>query len=47
MFGKGAKRKLDEDEEGLEGKTLEASVAGGGLGLGPEGLSKEIGRAHV
>ncbi|XP_051282142.1 SERTA domain-containing protein 2b isoform X2 [Dicentrarchus labrax] len=40
MFGKGAKRKLDEDEEGLEGKTLEASVAGGGLGLGPEGLSK-------
>uniref|UniRef100_A0A7N9AXL1 SERTA domain containing 2b n=1 Tax=Mastacembelus armatus TaxID=205130 RepID=A0A7N9AXL1_9TELE len=25
MFGKGAKRKLDEDEEGLEGKTLEAS----------------------
>ncbi|XP_038593361.1 SERTA domain-containing protein 2b [Micropterus salmoides] len=40
MFGKGAKRKLDEDEEGLEGKTLEAPVAGGGLGLGPEGLSK-------
>lgn len=40
MFGKGAKRKLDEDEEGLEGKTLEASVAGGGLSLGPEGLSK-------
>uniref|UniRef100_A0A3B5ACF4 SERTA domain containing 2 n=1 Tax=Stegastes partitus TaxID=144197 RepID=A0A3B5ACF4_9TELE len=40
MFGKGAKRKLDEDEEGLEGKTLEASVAGGGLGVGPEGLSK-------
>ncbi|XP_033468927.2 SERTA domain-containing protein 2b [Epinephelus lanceolatus] len=40
MFGKGAKRKLDEDEEGLEGKTLEASVAGGVLGLGPEGLSK-------
>ncbi|XP_023281592.1 SERTA domain-containing protein 2 isoform X2 [Seriola lalandi dorsalis] len=40
MFGKGAKRKLDEDEEGLEGKTLEASVAGGGVGLGPEGLSK-------
>lgn len=40
MFGKGAKRKLDEDEEGLEGKTLEASVAGGGLGLPPEGLSK-------
>lgn len=40
MFGKGAKRKLDEDEEGLEGKTLEAAVAGGGLGLGPEGLSK-------
>ncbi|XP_041645228.1 SERTA domain-containing protein 2b [Cheilinus undulatus] len=40
MFGKGAKRKLDEDEEGLEDKTLEASLAGGGLGLGPEGLSK-------
>ncbi|XP_068424624.1 SERTA domain-containing protein 2b isoform X2 [Clinocottus analis] len=40
MFGKGAKRKLDEDEEGLEGKTLEAPVAGGGLGLVPEGLSK-------
>ncbi|CAJ1066989.1 SERTA domain-containing protein 2b [Xyrichtys novacula] len=40
MFGKGAKRKLDEDEEGLEGKTLEASLAGGGLGLCPEGLSK-------
>ncbi|XP_040906059.1 SERTA domain-containing protein 2b [Toxotes jaculatrix] len=40
MFGKGAKRKLDEDEEGLEGKTLEVSVAGGGLGFGPEGLSK-------
>lgn len=40
MFGKGAKRKLDEDEEGLEGKTLEATVAGGGLGFGPEGLSK-------
>lgn len=40
MFGKGAKRKLDEDEEGLESKTLEAAVAGGGLGLGPEGLSK-------
>lgn len=40
MFGKGAKRKLDEDEEGMEGKTLEASVAGGGLGVCPEGLSK-------
>ncbi|KAM6916169.1 SERTA domain-containing protein 2b [Xenentodon cancila] len=40
MFGKGAKRKLDEDEEGLEGKTLEASVVGGGVGVGPEGLSK-------
>ncbi|XP_056292109.1 SERTA domain-containing protein 2b isoform X2 [Pseudoliparis swirei] len=40
MFGKGAKRKLDEDEEGLEGKTLEAPVAGGGLGPVPEGLSK-------
>ncbi|XP_041866695.1 SERTA domain-containing protein 2b [Melanotaenia boesemani] len=40
MFGKGAKRKLDEDEEGLEGKTAEASLAGGGLGVAPEGLSK-------
>ncbi|CAB1435656.1 unnamed protein product [Pleuronectes platessa] len=40
MFGKGAKRKLDEDEEGLEGKTLEVAVAGGGLSLCPEGLSK-------
>ncbi|KAM6997514.1 LOW QUALITY PROTEIN: SERTA domain-containing protein 2-like [Tautogolabrus adspersus] len=40
MFGKGAKRKLDEDEEALEGKTLEAPLAGGGLGLCPEGLSK-------
>ncbi|KAM3606393.1 uncharacterized protein V6R79_015156 [Siganus canaliculatus] len=41
MFGKGAKRKLDEDEEGLEGKTLEAPVAGGGrFGFAPEGLSK-------
>lgn len=46
MFGKGAKRKLDEDEEGLEGKTLEAAVAaGGGVGVVggvscPEGLSK-------
>lgn len=40
MFGKGAKRKLDEDEEGLEGKTLEAPVVGGGLGVTPEGLSK-------
>lgn len=40
MFGKGAKRKLDEDEERLEGKTLEVSVAGGGLGVGPEGFSK-------
>ncbi|XP_077438865.1 SERTA domain-containing protein 2b [Vanacampus margaritifer] len=40
MFSKGAKRKLDEDEEVLEGKTLEASAAGGGFGLGPEGLSK-------
>lgn len=40
MFGKGAKRKLDEDEEGLEGKTLEAAVAGVGLGVAPEGLSK-------
>ncbi|XP_077469557.1 SERTA domain-containing protein 2b [Stigmatopora argus] len=37
MFSKGAKRKVDEYEEVLEGKTLEA---GGGLGLGPEGLSK-------
>ncbi|XP_040035162.1 SERTA domain-containing protein 2 [Gasterosteus aculeatus] len=40
MFGKGAKRKLDEDEEGLEGKTLEAPVAAGLLGAVPEGLSK-------
>ncbi|XP_069545950.1 SERTA domain-containing protein 2b [Brachyistius frenatus] len=42
MFGKGAKRKLDEDEEGLEGKTMEAAVAGagGGLAFVPEGLSK-------
>ncbi|XP_053731543.1 SERTA domain-containing protein 2b [Synchiropus splendidus] len=40
MFGKGAKRKLDEDEEGLEGKTLEESAAGAGLGLSPDGLSK-------
>lgn len=40
MFAKGAKRKLDEDEEGLEGKTLEASVAGVGLVFGQEGLSK-------
>ncbi|XP_068183013.1 SERTA domain-containing protein 2b [Antennarius striatus] len=40
MFAKGAKRKLDEDEEGLEGKTLEASAAGGPLSLCPEGLSK-------
>lgn len=40
MFGKGAKRKLDEDDEGLEGKTVEASVAGGGPGVVQEGLSK-------
>lgn len=45
MFGKGAKRKLDDDEEGLEGKTLEAVAvaAGGGMVLGvscPDGLSK-------
>lgn len=40
MFGKGAKRKLDEDEAGLEDKTLEVPVEGGGLGLYPEGLSK-------
>ncbi|KAM4730144.1 SERTA domain-containing protein 2b isoform 1-T2 [Anableps anableps] len=40
MFCKGAKRKLEEDEEGLEGKTLEASVAGGGVGAASEGLSK-------
>ncbi|XP_028323929.1 SERTA domain-containing protein 2b isoform X2 [Gouania willdenowi] len=38
MFSKGAKRKLDEDEEGLEGKTLE--VMGGGSPLVPECLSK-------
>ncbi|XP_017277208.1 SERTA domain-containing protein 2b [Kryptolebias marmoratus] len=40
MLGKGAKRKLDEDEEGLEGKTLEAPAAGGLVGVGLEGLSK-------
>uniref|UniRef100_A0A3P9HHH0 SERTA domain containing 2 n=1 Tax=Oryzias latipes TaxID=8090 RepID=A0A3P9HHH0_ORYLA len=40
MFCKGAKRKLDEDEEGVEGKTMEGSLAGGGLENGPEGLSK-------
>lgn len=40
MFCKGAKRKLEEDEEGLEGKTLEASVAGAGVGIASEGLSK-------
>lgn len=40
MFGKGAKRKLDQDEEGLEDKTLEVPVEGGGLGLCPDGLSK-------
>lgn len=34
MFGKGHKRKLDEDEAGLEGKALEAA------GAGAEGLSK-------
>lgn len=39
MLGKGAKRKLDEDEEGLEGKTLEAP-AGGLVGVSLEGLSK-------
>ncbi|XP_046884587.1 SERTA domain-containing protein 2b isoform X2 [Hypomesus transpacificus] len=32
MFGKGAKRKLDQDEEGLEGKALAAAA--------PDGLSK-------
>uniref|UniRef100_A0A3B3VUS1 SERTA domain containing 2b n=1 Tax=Poecilia latipinna TaxID=48699 RepID=A0A3B3VUS1_9TELE len=40
MFCKGAKRKLEEDEEGLEGKALEASVAGAGVGVALEGLSK-------
>ncbi|XP_043111536.1 SERTA domain-containing protein 2b [Puntigrus tetrazona] len=35
MLGKGAKRKLDEDEEGLEGKAL-----AGGPGAAAEGLSK-------
>lgn len=40
MFVKGAKRKLDEDEEGLEGKTLEASAGGVGPAPGQEGLSK-------
>ncbi|XP_037543718.1 SERTA domain-containing protein 2b [Nematolebias whitei] len=39
MLGKGAKRKLDEDEEGVEGKTLEAP-AGGLVGVSLEGLSK-------
>ncbi|XP_033836162.1 SERTA domain-containing protein 2b [Periophthalmus magnuspinnatus] len=34
MFGKGHKRKLDEDEAGLEGKALEVA------GSCPEGLSK-------
>lgn len=43
MFGKGAKRKLDEDEAGLEGKALEVVVGSGGGGgphPSPEGLSK-------
>ncbi|XP_061766947.1 SERTA domain-containing protein 2b [Nerophis ophidion] len=40
MFSKGAKRKLDEDEEVLEGTTLEAPAAGAGFGLCHEGLSK-------
>lgn len=31
MFGKGHKRKLDEDEAGLEGKALEAGAAAEGL----------------
>ncbi|KAK2896707.1 hypothetical protein Q8A67_011195 [Cirrhinus molitorella] len=35
MLGKGAKRKLDEDEEGLEGKALAA-----GTGATADGLSK-------
>ncbi|XP_030628426.1 SERTA domain-containing protein 2b isoform X2 [Chanos chanos] len=35
MLGKGAKRKLDEDEEGLEGKALAP-----GAGLTADGLSK-------
>lgn len=35
MFGKGHKRKLDEDEAGLEGKALEAGAA-----AAAEGLSK-------
>lgn len=39
MFGKGSKRKLDEDEDGLEGKTPEAS-APAVAGTYPEGLSK-------
>ncbi|KAK7938997.1 hypothetical protein WMY93_002323 [Mugilogobius chulae] len=40
MFSKGHKRKLVEDEEGLEGKALEVVVtSGGGLSC-PEGLSK-------
>uniref|UniRef100_A0A1A7XFW9 SERTA domain containing 2b n=1 Tax=Iconisemion striatum TaxID=60296 RepID=A0A1A7XFW9_9TELE len=40
MFSKGAKRKLEDDEEELEGKTLEASLDGGGVCVGLEGLSK-------
>ncbi|KAF7220880.1 SERTA domain-containing protein 2b [Nothobranchius furzeri] len=40
MFSKGAKRKLDNDEEELEGKALEASLDGGGVGVGLEGRSK-------
>ncbi|XP_072293536.1 SERTA domain-containing protein 2-like [Eucyclogobius newberryi] len=42
MFGKGHKRKLDEDEAELEGKALEvgaAGVAGAAVSI-PEGLSK-------
>ncbi|KAM6956557.1 SERTA domain-containing protein 2b [Aplochiton taeniatus] len=43
MFGKGAKRKLDEDEEGLEDKALapgQTTLLPGPGGFCPEGLSK-------
>ncbi|KAJ8285075.1 hypothetical protein COCON_G00039250, partial [Conger conger] len=37
MLGKGSKRKLDEDEDGLEGKALAGCA---GPGAGPDGPSK-------
>ena len=40
MLGKGAKRKLDEDEEGLEGKALAGPGAAGAPC--PEGLSRGV-----